>query len=119
MPWYNPPRSCVGCPLDRGFVSLEGRTTLERDSASLGGWTPPLARGPASVKGRAPPRASFRLALGIHVPAASIPVLPVGAFNALIFAGAKSKANPRHCAPGNHALALLRNSRGAAIPATV
>jgi hypothetical protein len=31
-----------------------------------------------------------------------------GAFNALTFAGAKSKANPRHYAPGNHAPALLR-----------
>jgi hypothetical protein len=73
-----------------------------------GGWTPPHARGPASVEGRAPPRASFRLARGDHRPAASIPAPPAGAFNALTFAGAKSKANPRHYTPGNHALALLR-----------
>jgi hypothetical protein len=72
-----------------------------------GGWTPPHARGPASVEGRAPPRASFRLARGDHRPAASIPAPPAGAFNALTFPGAKSKANPRHYAPGNHAPALL------------
>jgi hypothetical protein len=43
-----------------------------------------------------------------HRPAASIPAPPAGAFNALTFAGAKSKANTRHYAPGNHASALLR-----------
>jgi hypothetical protein len=41
------------------------------------------------------------------MPAASIPTPPAGAFNALTFAG-KSKANPHHYAPGNHAPALLR-----------
>jgi hypothetical protein len=45
---------------------------LERDSASLGGWTP-LERGPVLIESRAPPRASFRLARGHHGPAASIP----------------------------------------------
>jgi hypothetical protein len=64
-------------------------------------------RGLASVEGRAPPRASFRLARGVHVPAASIPAPLGGAFNARTFAGAKSKANPRHCAPWNHAPTLL------------
>jgi hypothetical protein len=72
-------------------ASLEGRITPERDSASLGGWTPPLARGPASVGGRATPRASFRLARGVHGPAASIPASPAGAFNALIFVGVQVK----------------------------
>jgi hypothetical protein len=37
-----------------------------------------------------------------------IPAPPVGAYNALTFAAAKSKANPCHYAPGNHASALLR-----------
>jgi hypothetical protein len=60
-----PSRSRVGCP-------------LERDPASLGGWTPPLARGPVSIESRAPPRASFRLARGHHGPAASIPALGRG-----------------------------------------
>jgi hypothetical protein len=76
----------------------------------------PLARDPASVETRAPPRASFRLTRGVHRPAASIPAPPAGAFNALIFAGAKSKANPHHYAPGNHALALLRQLPGRGHP---
>jgi hypothetical protein len=80
---------------------------LERDSASLGGLDPPLAQGPASIEGRAPPRASFRLARGNHGLAASTPAPPAGASNALTFAGTKSKVNPRHYAPGNHDLALL------------
>jgi hypothetical protein len=63
-PDTTPPRSWDGHPLQRGFVSLEVQTTPERDPASLGGWTPPLARGSASVEGRAPPRASFRPARG-------------------------------------------------------
>jgi hypothetical protein len=37
-----------------------------------------------------------------------MPAPPAGAFNALTSACAKSKANPRHYAPGNHAPALLR-----------
>jgi hypothetical protein len=63
---------------------------LERDSASLGGWTPPRAR-PVSIESRAPPRASFRLARGNHGPAASIPAPLEGAFNALTTAGAQVK----------------------------
>jgi hypothetical protein len=42
------------------------------------------------------------------MPAASVPAPPGGAFNELTFAGAKSNANPRRYAPGNHAPALLR-----------
>jgi hypothetical protein len=63
---------------------------------------------PASIESRVPLRASFRLARGDHGPTASIPAPPAGAFNALTFAGAESKANPRHYAPWNHASALLR-----------
>jgi hypothetical protein len=73
-----PSRSRVGRP-------------LEWDSASLGGWTPPLARGPALIESRAPPRASFCLARGDHEPTASIPAPPAGAFNALTSAGVKVK----------------------------
>jgi hypothetical protein len=77
-----PPRSRVGRPLGR-------------DSASLGGWTPPgrptLERGPVSIESRAPPRASLRLARGYHGPTVSIPAPPAGAFNALTFAGAQVK----------------------------
>jgi hypothetical protein len=73
-----PSRSRVGRP-------------LERDSTSLGGWTPHLAQGPVSIESRAPPRASFRLARGHHGPAASIPAPPAGAFNALTSAGAQVK----------------------------
>jgi hypothetical protein len=51
----------------------------------------PLERGPVSIESRAPPRASFRLVRGHHGPAASIPAPPVGAFNALTFAGARVK----------------------------
>jgi hypothetical protein len=67
----------------------------------------PLARGPASVESQAPPRASFRLARGVHRLATSILAPPAGAFNALTIAGAKSMANPRHYTPGNHAPALF------------
>jgi hypothetical protein len=76
-----------------GEVSSRSRVgrPLERDFASLGGWTPPLARGPVSIESRVPPRASFRLARGHHGPAASIPAPPSGAFNALTFAGAQVK----------------------------
>jgi hypothetical protein len=51
----------------------------------------PLERGLVSIESRAPPRASFHLAQGRHGPAASIPAPPVGAFNALTFAGAQVK----------------------------
>jgi hypothetical protein len=50
----------------------------------------PLERGPVSIESPASPRASFRPAQGHHGTAA------------------KSKANPLHYAPGNHAPALLR-----------
>jgi hypothetical protein len=73
-----PSHSRVGCP-------------LEQDSASLGGWTPPLAQAPVSTESQAPPRAGFRLARGRHGPAASIPAPPAGAFNALTSAGVQVK----------------------------
>jgi hypothetical protein len=44
-----------------------------------------------------PPRARFRLARGPHGPTASLPASPIGAFNALTFAGAqvKDESTPR------------------------
>jgi hypothetical protein len=129
-----PLKGCGAAPvqlcLARGLVtpssevpphSRDGRP-LERDYASLGGWTPPLARGPASIESRAPPRASFRLARGGHGPVSSIPAPPAGAFNALTSTGESTPLHawessgttpptPRHCATvcgmvSNHPAAL-------------
>jgi hypothetical protein len=72
-----PPRSRAGRP-------------LERDSASLGGWTPPRARSRPDRELSAP-SSGFRLARGHHRPATSIPAPPTGGFNALTFAGAQVK----------------------------
>jgi hypothetical protein len=73
-----PPRSGVGHP-------------LERDSASLGDWTPPWREVPSRSRAERPPRANFCLTRGYHGPAASIPAPPAGAFNALTFIGVQVK----------------------------
>jgi hypothetical protein len=80
-----------------------------------GGWTPPLARGPATIENQAPPRASSRLARGVHRPAASIPAPPAGAFNAL---------TPQVCATTPTHLGITpwrcsTDSLGKTIPSTV
>jgi hypothetical protein len=92
-------------------TSIEGRPPpqvrfrLARGSVAPSGGIPPrsgagrpLERGSVSIESRAPPRASLRLARGHHGPAASIPAPPVGAFNALTFAGAqvKDESTPLH-----------------------
>jgi hypothetical protein len=108
-------------PLRSMGVALHGQT-----SASLGGWAPPrarfrLARGPAApprmrfrparglgtpsnevpprLRDGRPPRVRFRLTRGPRGLAASAPVPPTGAFNALTFAGAqvKDESMPHPC----------------------
>jgi hypothetical protein len=112
-----------------------GTTLRQYKSASLGGRSPPrvrfrLARGSDDPRARTPPRSGAghplsreapprsraerplkRVSIsleGVHRPAASMPAPPAGAFNALTLACIKSKVNPRHHAPENHAPALLR-----------
>jgi hypothetical protein len=115
----------VDHPIERGSVSLKGRTTLERDSASLEGWTPP------------PPRASPRLDREPNAPSikspsrsrasratAPIPAPPAGAFNALTPAcvQVKGKSTPLHAwesCPGTAPPTPLSRPLLRRLPATV
>jgi hypothetical protein len=86
----NPPRSWVDRPLEWGSVSLEGRKTLERDSAPLEGWTPPRAR-PRLDREPNAPSSEFPSRSRASRATAPIPAPPVGAFNALTPAGVQVK----------------------------
>jgi hypothetical protein len=82
-----PPRLRVGRP-------------LERDSASLEGWTPPrvtlrLARGLDAPSGETPPRSRLSRARRSHTHS------PTGAFNVLTHAGAQVKDESTPCRPSD------------------
>jgi hypothetical protein len=106
-PWYKSASLVGRSPPRVSFRLARGSDAPSSGTPPRSGAERPLSWGSASIESRAPPRASFRLARGGHRPAASIPAPPTGAFNALTSTGAKSKGNPCHYAPGNHAPTLL------------
>jgi hypothetical protein len=87
----NPPRSWVDRTLEWGSVSLEGRTALERDSASLEGWTPPPRARPRLDQEPNAPSSEFPSRERASRAAIPISAPPAGAFNALTPAGIQVK----------------------------
>jgi hypothetical protein len=97
---WSPPRERFRLTLGSDDPRAGLRLARGLDAASRA--RPCLGREPSA------PSSEFPSPRGVNRLAASILAPPAGAFNALTFAGAKSKTNPRHYAPGNHAPALLR-----------
>jgi hypothetical protein len=116
----NPPRSRAGRPSGEVPPRSGAGRPLERDSASLGGWTTPRARSSLdreldAPSSEVPPRSRAERALErVSVSLKDITGLPPpyllprqGHLMHWHSQARRSKTNPCHDAPGNHTLALF------------